>query len=271
MKLQLAYNNELELPNLPTFRGRINYIKNNIFNNEDYIVNEESNKMTFEEYYNIGSLKGRNKIEEELIRNRWLGVKRIGSPFKDESMKLTIDFVTGYILNCKEYSVKHEIHMFKLLKKKQIRGDLNSKELTELEKLEKNVISYRFSEEDIVFFFNHSYENFIKRREKEVEDSKIKMSLQEQISSCKKLRSKAKVIDRKIKKIESQIADIEELIKEKYKSLKQNRDSEELFVEISNNIKLIRKLKKNIEYFEFDLKYLVDDYLQITELQISAQ
>lgn len=271
MKLQLAYNNELELPNLPTFRGRVSYINNNIFNNEDYMVNEENNKMTFEEYYNINSLKGRSKIEEEQIKNRWLGVKRVGSPFKDESMKLTIDFITGYILSCKEHSVKHETHMFKLLKKKQIRDELNSEEFTELKKLEKNVISYRFSEEDIVFFFNHSYENFIKKREKEVEDSRIKLSLQKQISTCKKLRSKAKIIDRKIKNVESQITDIEELIKEKYKTLKQNRNNKELFVEISNSIKLIRKLKKNIEHFEFDLKYLVDDYLQITELQTSPQ
>lgn len=78
MKLHLAYNNELDLPNLPTFKGRVGYVNKHIFENKNYIVNEPNNKMTFEEYYNICSPVYRNEEEEKQMKDRWLGIKRVG-------------------------------------------------------------------------------------------------------------------------------------------------------------------------------------------------
>lgn len=269
MKLKLAYDNELELSNLPTFKGRVSYIKHNIFNNGDYLTNRKCGKnYTFKEFYNISSPEGRTEIEEEQIVDRWLGVKRVGSPFKDESMKLTMDFVTTYLLSSKDNSVRSEVHEFKVLKNKEVNNSINEGEMKTLEKLNKNIIfqnvKSNISEEETVFYFNKKFENTLKRRFKENDDEKLK----EKITTCKNLRGKARkkaqAYNRTLRKIE----DIKLEIKNDYQLLKENKKNNCLFHEITSKVKNTRKLKRELHYLEYELKNLADDYYLETELVI---
>lgn len=275
MKLQLAYDNELELPNLPTHRGRVNYINKNMFDSKDLIFDEECGKkrMSFEEFYNIRSLETRSEIEEKQIRDRWLGVKRVGSPNKDEHVKLTLDFIAGYILYCKEHSAKHEVHMYKLLKRKSSRkSGLTESEEEEFKKIKRDVISCRLdSDKEIVFYFNRPYESFLKRRIKTEKDTVIKERLSAMIKSCKELRRSAKITDNRIKDIEGRIADLRNEIKVKYEKLSKDRNNTAAFEIITKKIKSIRALENDIYYLDVELENLTDEYLQITELQINLQ
>lgn len=276
MKLQLAYDNELELTNLPTYRGRVSYINNNIFNNSDYIFNESENsskrKMTFEEFYNIRSLHPRNEVEEKQIRSRWLGVKRVGSPHKDEHFKLTFDFIAGYLLYCKEYSARHNIHMYKLLKRKDGKEPILTEEKRELDRLEKNVISFRDgSDGGVVFYFNQPFENFLKRRLKEEENIEVANRISRIIQDCKKLRMQGRRIDKDIQSKEEDLIFIKSEIQSDYQELKKDRNNNSLFESITESIMKIRRIEQDIYYLEVELKNLVDDYLQLTELQINSQ
>lgn len=282
----MAYDNYLELPNLPTHRGRINYINRNIFDNQDSIYNKDNDTdkstsdMTFEKFYNIRSTIPRSDTDEQQIRSRWLGVKRVGSPYKDESMKMTLDFIAGYIVYCKEYSVKHDIHTFKLLKKRQAgitrQKELTEDELEELDRIEKNILAYRLfkgssDKDDIVFYYNRPYENFLKRRVKTETDESVLKRLENQIKTCKHLRIQARQKNELILKKENKIKTLKNQSKRLYKQLKSNRNDESLLKTIVSKIKLTRKIERDIHGLEIDLGNITDNYMQITELQVNLR
>lgn len=283
LKLRLAYDNELELDNSLTHRGRITYIENNILNNKKYIFNETNshyldedgelyNQMTFEDFYNLRSLSPRTEDEEKQIRDRWLGVKRVGSPYADESMKLTLDFVAGYILYAKDHSAKHQVHTFKILKKKELKGaELVDDEKEELGKLEKNIISFRFpeSKDDIVFYYNSTLERFLKNRLAQEVDPIIKGKINEKLSECARLRREATKINKVLLHKDNETDSLMTETKELYSKLKSDRKNTDIFNSIKENIHKVRKIRKDIHCLEFELRYLTDDYLQETELQIN--
>lgn len=271
MKLRLAYENELELTNLPTFRGRVSFINSNIFNNKENMLSEKEGKiMSFEEFYNITSSVDRSEVEEMQIKDRWLGIKRVGSPHKDESMKMTLDFIATYLLNSKEYSSRSDIHELKKLQKKKVSSSIDKAEAKELERLKKNTIFYKIGsrssdEEDIVFYFNKGYEDMLKRRVKEESLPLI----ENKITNCKKLRGLANQKAKKYNGIKEKILNVESGIKKYYQDLKDDRKNAELFNKIIFMVKSARRLEKELGYLEEELKILTDDYLQETELQIN--
>lgn len=162
--------------------------------------------------------------------------------------------------------------MFKLLKKKEIHGEeLTEEEMDELRSLESNVISYRFSEEDIVFFFNYAYENQIKKLLRETEDNEVKKSLKNKVKSCKSLRSRAKVVNNNLKSLDKQLEQLMTEAKKLYSELKKDRNNEELFTEVADKIKKSRKIRYKISDLETELSILADDYQIITELQVNYQ
>lgn len=270
MKLQLAYENILELPNLPTFRERVAYVNSNIFDNKQYMTENENEKITFEDYYNKNSLTERDELEWSQVVERWLGVKRVGSPYKDESVKLTIDFIAGYLLGSKDVSMKHEVHKYKVLQRKKLQNEeLSDIETKELKTLNKYIVAYSLLGEELVFMFNDTYERQLKDTLKHIKDEKSRKRIKSSIKKCGLLRIKAMNTSKQIKSLSKKID--KNMIKAKgfYRELKDNKNNESLFSEIVGLIKQTRNTKSKINALEYDLYCLIDDYLQITELQVN--
>lgn len=285
LKLKLAYENELELPSFNKYEERVNFINDNIFNNEQSMFNKSDKQvknkdLTFEKFYNIRSLNRRTDQEEEQVRERWLGVKRVGSPFKDESVKLLMDFLSGYLLFCKDYSARHEIHRFKELKKRHTSNyesrQLDSEELKELQAIEENIVYYKFypnssDEDDVVLYHNKEFESFLQKRIKEEPDKKVKKILIDKLKNCEEIRSVAS-----FKKMDLAFHSVEKItlkdeIQQEYQELKQDRKNKEIVDSILNKVKKIRNIDKMLHSMEVEISNLVDDYFQLTELHINQQ
>lgn len=280
MKLQLAYNNELELPSLNSYQERLDYVLENLFESEEEILSDEFDEiMSYKQFYNHFSLEYRTEEHLEQIRGRWIGVKRVGSAHPDEHTKNTIDFVTTYTLLAGDLSVRRDVHEFKKLKRKEVnqRADrvFTKEEEQELRELEQNVIHFNLvpnnHDEDLAFFYNKNFEDRLKSRLLGIEDKAESTRLKNKLGICRKLRANATLKTREIKKIKDKINNIKERVNKNYILLNEDVYNEELISLITNDIRYIRLLERNIYYTEVEIADLADSYKQETELIISKE
>ena len=268
MKVKLAYNNELNLPKFKTFQERVDFILEHIFNNQDIL--DDVTGITYEKYYNINSV---NMTEEQHknLRKRWIGVKPVNLPYPDESIKKTIDYLTGYLLSGEDYSAKHDIHRFKELMRRQHskreKDKLNAQKKIELENLTKNVIYYkirpqRSSKNSFVFYENKTYERFMKNRLNEINqiiNIIIKINSKCQLDNNEKYIYELNtypigdLLNIKIR-LENNIALCKEIKKKVKCKIKQilelKQQIKQLEMEIKNNYKILKEDRKNENLFK---------------------
>lgn len=291
MKINLVCNTKLELPSKLSFNKRVKYINKNIFNNKMIINNDNTKKkkqITYENYYNLNSLSKFPKYINKNIKKRWIGIKRPNMPYPDDTFKNTFDHLANYLLSSKDYSAKKYIHSFAKLKRKKFKNKkLNEDEQNEFQKIRKRILFYKIlprtkMNDDIIFYKNIKYENFIKNKLKKIEIEllknknphkiqdlhRMKIRLTKDLNDIKDIKSKVEKYKNEIDKHRNNISSYKSEINKLYGDLKIDKNNEILFNEIVSIMDQIRKLKNNIKFLEEQIRYLTDDYLIITELQV---
>lgn len=287
MKVNLAYNNKLSLPNKKTFLARVKFLNKKIFNNKNYM--NEKEKITYENYYNLNSLE----IDDKHIRNikrRWIGVKRVNQPYSDESLKFTFNYLTNYLLASKDYSAKKYIHRFAELQRKQFKNKkISEDEQTELQLIRNNIIYYKIlpktnMSDDIIFYDNVNYENLIKDRLKQIKIdildynnshkiydlNEMQLRLTDTLCSIQNIKNKMNNHKNEISEYRLEIKNCKLEINKLYKDLKLDKKNEYILNDIISLMDKIRKNKNSIKYLDNNIRNLVDDYMILTELQTST-
>ena len=127
MKIR-AYNGKvIDFPRLETVQERIDFIVENVLEDKELA-----------KYYNPMSdiaIKELDIDEHNKIADRWLGIKVVGKPDKQEHIKGFLDYLAGYILNAKDLSQKGNYREFYNLVYKDELNEVESKRFNELKKL----------------------------------------------------------------------------------------------------------------------------------------
>lgn len=269
MKLKLAYDKTIELPNNLSFKDRSNYIMENVFENNNYLSKQE--KITYKSYYNLNS----TDLPENVIVNikkRWIGIKRVNMQYPDDTFKKTVDFLSTYLINSKEYSNKHKIHEYIQLKRKQIQKKANDDEISAINTLEKNIFYAKIgkSGQEVVFYINNAYERMLNQRIKKIKkiikvndnvDSDLINTYNRLIFTKKQINNLKKQV--KVKK--GKIMEQRELLKITKQKIRDAYKTQT----ITTELKHVKVIKQQISFIENEIKNLVDDYMTITELMVS--
>lgn len=275
MKFKLHNHKELNLPKKLAFDKRVDLIVNEILENPEH-----------EFYYNKNSLRLRDGQIQNIV-DRWLGVKRVNMPHKDETLKISFDILSTYLIYSNDYSAKDDIHIFVTLmnrsKSKRQKDLLTNDEESNLFNLKSDVIFYRIhpkssNKESVVFFENKKYERFLNKRIKflkemlEIEyDKDTETTLHRLISNRKsigELKNKAKHLFNKINNYKEDVNESKLVVKELYSKLRDNKDDLKTIDLIKVNLTNIKHYQSQINILEEEIKSLSDDYMQLTELFI---
>lgn len=238
----------ISLPNLFTYEERLKYIKENIFNKEHYRI-----------YY--GFTNENEKLDNDFT-NRWLGMKKENSDSINYQVRNTINYLTTYLTNAKEFSTDHLIKKYLILKKKFENNSINDKEIKDYNNLCNNVLYIkvfprRHNKEIIIFYVNDNVENIFKNKE-----------LKEKLKECQQIKDDVIKYSDKIKELNKENDNLFKFLQQEYQFMKETKDKQEKS-EIMNTInKYILKLKEvenEIIYLEMKISGLCSDYKYLTE------
>lgn len=249
---------KLSLPRLITFEERLSYINENIFNVKKYDV-----------YYTQ-------------CPNRWLGIKIVNRPVKNENVKFTLDFVTGYLLNSKEHNAHHiKKRYLELLSLKSLDVDFTPELQNELSEIQKDIIYHKPSKsfaigKNLVFIINKKYELFIQNclvfYQNALKNSKnsnytteyVLDKTVEVLETLHQIKSEARENVVKIVSLKSRRNDLKQIIKEDYLKVKLEKTAIVSSI-IKNSIEL-KQINDEIKYTDERLAVLQSEYMFLTEL-----
>lgn len=244
----------IELPPLPSYKDRLNYIEENIFSNEKY--------KSFYGIFDEGEEFKLNKKLSEQIENRWLGIKTVGQPDNiNEHVKFFVDSLANYLLNSKNYSSKKQISRYYNLKKK-LNTDLKDTEKLEYELLEKNFLFIKeyprnYKKENVIFYIN-----------KDAEQLFIDKNIKYKYDTCNQYKEECINAISDIEKYEKEKTELLDLINMEYSMMNEIKDKElsnSIIKKISGYSNRIKMIEDEIMYLEKQISYLYSDYVYITE------
>jgi len=261
MYLILYNNTNMKLELFPTFNERVEYINENLFNNKEH-----------ETYYNICSRNFSNKDQIKNIENRWLGIKVVNKPNKDEKLKATLNYIAGYLLGAKEYSINSKIRRYLELSRL---SEPTKNELVELNSLKNNVLycknyKARDNRKDLIIMINSHMEELLKYNLDKLEQIENREYTEQfmhdytidRLNVCNDIKDKILSI---VDILQTNIIKKETLFREIQTEYKNIQNSEDTIKYISNIIKDIKKIYSDNVYLEKQIEYLNDEYLMATE------
>lgn len=288
MKIRLYDNKQFELPSFNTFKERVSYIVNNILvddkSKNKYFVdllslvennlatNEEIEKylniINYQKYYNICatdlSLKEIRDIEKW-----WLGVKKVNNPLPIENVKVTLDYLTGYILGSNDFSIKYFLSRYLELKKKLKKSNLTNREIKEFKDLKNKII---YEDKDTIFFDNIEMENQLnktlllsqEKTYKNYTDNFMINDINNRLNMCILCKNNINTYKNSINLLYNDKYLLNTTLKNEYKLFQDTKDKNCLD-NILNLADKIKKINKDIKYNKFQIELEYDKYFLCTE------
>lgn len=288
LKIRLYDNKQFELPSFNTFKERVSYIVNNILvddkSKNKYFVdllslvennlatNEEIEKylniINYQKYYNICatdlSLKEIRDIEKW-----WLGVKKVNNPLPIENVKVTLDYLTGYILGSNDFSIKYFLSRYLELKKKLKKSNLTNREIKEFKDLKNKII---YEDKDTIFFDNIEMENQLnktlllsqEKTYKNYTDNFMINDINNRLNMCILCKNNINTYKNSINLLYNDKYLLNTTLKNEYKLFQDTKDKNCLD-NILNLADKIKKINKDIKYNKFQIELEYDKYFLCTE------
>lgn len=267
MKVSLYDKVSMKLPDFPNHKDRIEYLENNIFNCDKY-----------NSYYGFIS-DDLIKDDYKDIENRWIGIKKVGSPNRYEHTKSFLNILGSYILNANEYSIKK-------VKKKYIKlqDKYNSKcinltesELLLLSSLRPFVKFYENKGNSItIFMINPLIKEFMKKRLNNIKNNlnknkyknEVLLKSFQRISNCLNVIENSEItcnlLIKSLEENNKKIKNIKDMISDYYKNPSE-------ILNIKSLIQQYKKLVDDNKYIKFKINELDDAYFVSTEFIYSAR
>lgn len=249
----------LKLKKYNTYQERLDFIQEHFFKNNKYKT-----------YYSQSPAL-------------WLGVKLPNKPHKIEHVKTVLDYIATYLLSAKEHSTHNKKKRYlELLELKANQDKLDSELYRELSHLSKEIIYHPPSKSfkmnrNLVFFENSNYKSFlIKCKNKYIDflnndhvlnytESFCLKKTEEEIQAIEYIEKKVKANLNKISHLNKKRDDLKKLVRENYKSLKENKANLSTMIKQSN---LLKKINDEIKFLKNEIHDLYKDYYFLTEHQI---
>lgn len=180
----------------------------------------------------------------------WIGIKTAGKKYPDQSMKMSLNSMSNYLINSKDYLNKEDIE--ELIRLERIKWNDNKYVETDLHKELKarclfvDVHRHK-NKQNYIFMINEKYENEIL-----VHDT-------DRYNLVQEIKSEAIKTHNYIKELIKENRSLKEKIKENYLSIKHARDDNL----VSDIVHLSKRLKENqeeIKFLKYRLSNLIDDY-----------
>ena len=261
MKIKAFNGKVIDFPRLETAQDRIQYIIDNILEDKELAL-----------YYNPLSEVSLATLDDEeyrKIEDRWIGIKVVGKPDKQEHIKGFLDCLAGYILNAKDLSQKSNCREFYNLAYKSELNELEQKRLDELKKLVvyTDLTKQSFNNSTILIR-NIQYEELIKSRIKELESlSENDYTQQFVIEELNKRLKECESIINEVKDLSDIIKKQEESVLSKYKDLKNKFSNCNDRLQVLRLAKDYTRCKDELEWDKAKIRDLISRYQTITELQ----
>jgi methyl-accepting chemotaxis protein len=248
LKLKLYDSNDLidegilELTPFDSYKDRLEHINKNILRVERYV-----------EYYND--------------KDRWLGIKLIGKPNKQENVKHTLDYLSGYLLYSKDFETRPLIIEYLELMKDDDRSKEEENRIKEIESLilyKRESNSCKISK-NLIFILNQKYEEFIhnalgrhkKQEHKGYTEVYIEKKANEEINIISNIKNNIARLTKELKDKRDKIHNNKIVIGELYT----DKTNAETIVKLSKQIK---EFKKEIAYIINNIEELCSEYFFIT-------
>lgn len=260
MEIMLYGNKKLKLKGkLDTAQERIDAVNENILEDDFY-----------SKYYNPMSNASLNELtrdEEDIVAERWLGIKVVGKPQKREQTKTTLNYLAGFILNAKNYSTKPLNQEFYNL---AYREELNQTERIRLDEISKRVVYANLTKNSIgnsvILIRNIDFERLMKKRIKEFKRNESGYTNDFMIKELESRLIQCDKIVREVKELGAIIEKHEQLVNKQMKTLKAcfQNENRSMVVELANEYSMN---KDSLGYHRVRMLDLIDMYYILTELQ----
>lgn len=263
MSIVLYDKNKIDLPEFSKYQDRIDFVMDNILGASPYCY-----------YYNPfnNNISCISEREEDRLIDRWIGVKTVGKPDTDDSLKHFIDYLSGYILRADELDVKSARNEYITLSTKD---NLTDDEKDKLKEINKYVlyedINYYDTSRSVVFIQNKKAELSMEKRLYELEGMSgkgyshkfIQEDIRERIDNCREITKKVLDLSNNICYTINEIVKLEKNIR-----LNSNK-GDVTFSDVDLIISDVKKLKeyKDIVRDErYKIRELVEEYRLNTEM-----
>jgi len=258
LKVKLYDKETLDLPLFNNFDERVNFIFEKVFLDNKY-----------KKYYNICALDLKKK-QIKNIEKRWLGIKKVNSPFPVETLKTTLDYLTRYFLGAKDYSTRHLENKYFELRKKHRNNKLNQQEKQEFYALKDKII---YENRDFVFFYNEKMENKLKNtletlKNKQIidyTDNFMIENIKNRLENCEKIKENVQIYLENIGNLQIEKDSICDSINKDYHLFQETKD-ENLLNSILKLANKLKEINKEIRYSIDKVKQEHDEYLLCIEL-----
>jgi hypothetical protein len=204
-------------------------------------------------------------------KERWLGIKIVNRPHKNETVKFTLDYISGYLLNSRDFNIND--------KKKIYLEDL---QLGKENKLEASVLyrkpskSFKQSKNFIVMV-NDAYEDHlaecITRFNEELKHSDQPFThtycfnkAQLELDRLREIMKELKALLNESAELTVDIDNSKNKISDIYKECQNKKD---IVTEAKNLASKIKINKKEIKYIEIKIHELYEEYYFITEGRVN--
>lgn len=255
MKVNLYDKIGKEIPNLATFSDRCTYINDNIFSQSKY-----------KDYY---GLLHEDTSEEvcNAYNDRWIGVKKVGQKFKNESVKHFLNSLGTYLLSSRDYSIKLQIKEYNELKYKTALTNIEKDRLNELEN---NVLFHKIINgkpftfmvnDDCVKFLQKSYNyysNILSNCGYSLVFHKRLVNIHNNLLITFRSVEECKSICENIKSYQHYTQKLSTEIKKLYTNREKDVDIKPLVCELI-------EVRDNIRHLESKIVDIYDDYITATE------
>lgn len=240
---------------LETFNDRVEYIEENVLNVDRYRV-----------YY-------------KECPSRWLGIKIVNRPAKMENVKFTLDYIAGYLLNTKEYSVHSKKKRYLELLEKSTSDNFDNELQHELDELKDNILYRRPSKsfkitKNFILMENKKYEQYLRDCLMRYEDNlETDNELNYQDTYCLNKTTDQMVRINYIKVRVKEIVSLLNVLNEMKKKIKNEisytysklKESKSELVNIIASSKQLKKINEDVRYYRMLIEELSDEYLWLTE------
>jgi hypothetical protein len=246
-----------------TYQERLNFINKEIFS-----------KSKYNNYYNITdpSLFQDNSNE---ISNRWLGIKIINRPNKNEHTKVILDFLSGYLAGSRDHSykiiIKRYYELLDIIKNTKENKEKESA-LEEISRIKVNFLYIKNSgdKRDFIFYENIPAEEFItknilrfkSKKKKSRTDNFMMYDLMNRLNIATYSKNKCLEYKDRISKNLKEKEELIKLLKVEYELIEKNDDN---FDNITYFLRRINEIEEENYYFDQEIQNFYDNYLYSTE------
>lgn len=200
-------------------------------------------------YFLVGQ-KHKRKRDFKMFCRNWIGVKITGKKYPDQSMKISLNSMSNYLINSQDYLQKRDVE--ELIRLEHIKWNDNKYVETDLHKELKakclfvDVHKHK-NKQNYIFMINEKYENEVL-----IHDT-------DRFNLVQEIKNEAVKTYGHLKDLIKENSLLKEKIKEKYLSIRHTKDDNLM----SDIVHLSKKLKENqeeVKFLKYKLLNLIDDY-----------